>query len=107
MDQVRNEAGMEDWMFNNHVIPWGTKTMDEVLADPNVVPYHKLYTQNAINNVGKGTDWLSLVTREGSIAQHNVTITRHKSHQISPLGQLLQLQRHHCQCRFQTVFGKG
>ncbi len=73
--QVRNEAGMEDWMFNNHVIPWGTKTMEEVLADPNVVPYHKLYTQNAINNVGKGTDWLSLVTRQGSIAQHNVTIT--------------------------------
>lgn len=73
--QVRNEAAWEQWIFENNVAPWGTKTIEEAKENPVNGDYHKLYTQNAIDNVGRGTDWLSLVTREGSIAQHNVTIT--------------------------------
>ncbi|HEY9489209.1 MAG TPA: SusC/RagA family TonB-linked outer membrane protein, partial [Chryseosolibacter sp.] len=37
--------------------------------------FRKLYTQNAIDHVGKGTDWLGLVTRDGSIQQHNLSLT--------------------------------
>lgn len=73
--QVRNEAAWEQWIFENNVAPWGSKTIEEAQANPVNGDYHKLYTQNAINNVGKGTDWLSLVTRDGSIMQHNISIT--------------------------------
>jgi TonB-linked SusC/RagA family outer membrane protein len=73
--QVRNEASWEQYMFGNHVAPWGTRTLAEVQADPNIPAYHKLYTQNAINNVGRGTDWVGLVTRNGGIQQHNISIS--------------------------------
>lgn len=73
--QVRNEAGQEQWDFDNGVIPYGTKTRAEAEANPVNGLYRKLYTQNAINNVGRGTDWLSLVTRDGSTVQHNLSVT--------------------------------
>lgn len=73
--QVRNEAGQEQWDFDNNVIPYGTRTRTEAEANPVNGPYRKLYTQNAINNVGRGTDWLSLVTRDGSTMQHNISVS--------------------------------
>ena len=73
--QVRNEAGQEQWDFDNNGIPYGTRTRAEAEANPVNGPYRKLYTQNAINNVGRGTDWLALVTRNGSTAQHNLTVS--------------------------------
>lgn len=73
--QVRNEAGQEQWDFDNGVIPYGTKTRAEAEANPVNGLYRKLYTQNAINNVGRGTDWLSLVSRNGSTQQHNISVT--------------------------------
>ena len=73
--QVRNEAGQEQWDFDNNVIPYGTRTRAEAEADPVNGLYRKLYTQNAINNVGKGTDWLSLVTRDGFTMQHNISLS--------------------------------
>lgn len=72
--QVRNEQGQEQWNFDNHVAPYGTATAADVLAS-GVAPYRKLYTQNAINNVGRGTDWIKLVTRNGATMQHNVSIS--------------------------------
>ncbi|OOQ59868.1 SusC/RagA family TonB-linked outer membrane protein [Mucilaginibacter pedocola] len=72
--QVRNEAGQEQWDFDNHVIPYGTATRADVIAG-GVSPYRRLYTQNAINNVGRGTDWLALVTRNGQTMQHNVSVS--------------------------------
>lgn len=73
--QVRNEAGQEQWDFDNNVIPYGTKTRAEAEANPVNGLYRKLYTQNAINNVGRGTDWLSLVTRDGFTMQHNISLS--------------------------------
>ncbi len=73
--QVRNEAGQEQWDFDNNVYPYGTRTREEAEANPVNGLYHKLYTQNAINNVGRGTDWISLVTRDGSTAQHNLSLS--------------------------------
>ena len=72
--QVRNEAAYEQWVFDNNVTPYGNRTMAEAKANPVNGNYYKLYTQNAINNVGRGTDWLSLVTRDGSIQQHNISV---------------------------------
>lgn len=71
--KVRNEAGQEQWDFDNHVFPYGTTTVAEAIATSG--PYRKLYTQNAINNVGRGTDWLALVTRNGMTQQHNISVT--------------------------------
>jgi TonB-linked SusC/RagA family outer membrane protein len=73
--QVRNEAAYEQWLFENNVAPWGTRTLVEAQADPLNGDYHKLYTQNAINNVGAGTDWLGLVSRDGAIQQHNISVS--------------------------------
>jgi TonB-linked SusC/RagA family outer membrane protein len=73
--QVRNEAGQEQWDFDNSVIPYGTKTRAQAEANPVNGLYRKLYTQNAINNVGRGTDWFKLVTRDGATAQHNISLT--------------------------------
>ncbi|HEX7411313.1 MAG TPA: TonB-dependent receptor [Bacteroidales bacterium] len=65
--QVRNEAKWEQWLFGGQMIPWGPNEV-------NAVGFHNDYTQNAINNVGRGTDWLSLVTRDGTIKQHNISV---------------------------------
>jgi TonB-linked SusC/RagA family outer membrane protein len=73
--QVRNEAGQEQWDFDNAVIPYGTKTRAQAEANPVNGLYRKLYTQNAINNVGRGTDWFNLVTRDGATAQHNISLS--------------------------------
>jgi TonB-linked SusC/RagA family outer membrane protein len=73
--QVRNEAGQEQWDFDNGVIPYGTRTRGQAEANPVNGLYRKLYTQNAINNVGRGTDWFNLVTRDGATAQHNISLS--------------------------------
>lgn len=73
--QVRNEAAWEQWQFDNNVIPYGTKTQAEAEANPVNGPFRKLYTQNAINNVGRGTDWFDLVTRDGKTMQHNLSLS--------------------------------
>src|SRR5262249_24337657 len=64
----------EQWDFDNRVFPYGTKTRAEAEANPVNGLYRKLYTQNAINNVGRGTDWFELVTRDGSTMQHNISM---------------------------------
>ncbi|RYY60997.1 MAG: SusC/RagA family TonB-linked outer membrane protein, partial [Chitinophagaceae bacterium] len=73
--QLRNVAGQEQWDFENGVIPYGTRTREEALANPVNGLYRRLYTQNAINNVGRGTDWIDLVTRDGSTSQHNLSMS--------------------------------
>ncbi len=73
--QVRNDAAWDQWLFENNVAPYGARTLEEAQAAPVNGPYRKLYTQNAINNVGRGTDWFDLVTRDGSTAQHNISVT--------------------------------
>ncbi|MBX2924631.1 MAG: TonB-dependent receptor [Chitinophagaceae bacterium] len=73
--QVRNEAAWEQWLFENNVAPFGTKTVEEAMANPVAGDYHQRYTQNAINNVGRGTDWIDLVTRNGRTQQHNISVT--------------------------------
>ena len=71
---VRNDAGQEQWDFENQVVPYGSNSRAQIIAN-GVQPFRKLYTQNAIDNVGRGTDWFNLVTRDGYTAQHNLSIS--------------------------------
>ena len=73
--QVRNEGAWEQWNFAHNVIPHGTRTLDEAQAAPVGGDFHNRYTQNAINNVGRGTDWFKLVTRDGATQQHNISVS--------------------------------
>ena len=73
--QVRNEAANEDWNFQNRVYPYGTRTLEEAQANPVGGDFHTLYTQHAIDNVGRGTDWFGLITRDGTIQQHNLSLS--------------------------------
>ena len=73
--QVRNEAAWEQFLFENAVFPWGYKTVEEAEANPVGTRYRPRYTQNAIDNVGRGTDWISLMTRNGRTQQHNLSVS--------------------------------
>ncbi len=74
--RARNEGHYESWLFNNRVQPFGDRTLAEAEISPvGGIAYHPLYTQNEIDGIGKDTDWFSLITRTGSIQQHNLTVS--------------------------------
>ncbi|WP_456311686.1 SusC/RagA family TonB-linked outer membrane protein [Pseudomonas shirazensis] len=73
--QLRNDAAKENWDFVNKVYPYSPKTVEEANAAPaNGIPYKRLYSDEQIRNAGKGTDWLSLVTRDGIVQQNNLSL---------------------------------
>lgn len=72
---AKNKASWDLWMFDNTVVPYGTRSLEEAIASPkNGVAYQLPYTDTQISNAGKGTDWVSLITRSGYIQQHNVNV---------------------------------
>ena len=73
--QTYNEAGWENFLFQNQVAPWGTKTLEEAQANPVAGLYTPRFSQAFIDNATEGTDWLGLITRTGTTMQHNVSIT--------------------------------
>ncbi len=73
--ELRNDAAFENWAFLNRVAPYSTRTLEEAIANPvNGVAFSRYYSDEQIRNAGTGTDWLSLVTRDGSIQQHNISL---------------------------------
>ncbi|MEP6928550.1 MAG: SusC/RagA family TonB-linked outer membrane protein, partial [Flavobacterium sp.] len=73
--QLRNDAAKENWDFQNKVFPYSPKTEAEANASPvNGIPFKRFYSDEQIRNAGKGTDWLSLVTRDGMVQQHNLSL---------------------------------
>ncbi|MEQ6119617.1 TonB-dependent receptor [Reichenbachiella sp. MALMAid0571] len=73
--KLRNEAAWEQWSYINRVYPYSDKTLEEANADPvNGIPFKRFYSDAEIRNADAGTDWLSLVTRDGTIQQHNVSV---------------------------------
>lgn len=73
--QVRNDLALETYMWNNHVAPYGTKTMEEAAEAPyNGLQLTYPYTDSQIAAAGAGTDWLGLITRNGRINEHNVSL---------------------------------
>tara|TARA_R110000796_G_scaffold104102_1_gene213739 strand:- start:106072 stop:109326 length:3255 start_codon:yes stop_codon:yes gene_type:complete len=73
--QLRNDAAYENWTFQNRVYPYSDKTLEEAIANPvNGVPFTRFYSDDQIYNAGQGTNWLDLVTRDGSTQQHNLSL---------------------------------
>ena len=73
--QLRNDSSRENWEFTNRVYPYSSKTLEEANAAPvNGIPYKRLYSDDQIRNAGQGTDWLSLVTRDGMVQQNNLSL---------------------------------
>ncbi len=64
-----NRLTKEVFLFDNGITPYGN-------TDPNAVsvPYVPKFTLEQINQAGKGTDWLGLLTRRGTIQEHNLSI---------------------------------
>lgn len=71
-----NRTAQESWDEANGVIPWGTRTRAEAEADPvNGLPPQFRYTQAEIDAAGPGTNWVDLITRNGQIQQHNLSLS--------------------------------
>lgn len=71
----KNNSSWDMWLFENEVNPYGSRTLEAAMASPkNGVSYKLPYTDEEINNSGQGTDWVKLITRNGSIQQHNLSV---------------------------------
>lgn len=71
----KNATTWEQWLWDNKVAPWGNKTIAEAEANPyNGIQYNRPYTDAQIAAAGTGTDWLGLITRNGHIQEHNVSL---------------------------------
>lgn len=73
--EERNTATWDYWMFENEVFPYGNRSLEQAMTSPrNGVAYKLPYNDNQIAEAGEGTDWVNLVTRNGSIQQHSLGI---------------------------------
>lgn len=68
--QKANSFAYESWLFNNNAYPYGTKSPSDITT-----PHTPIYTDPEIKKAGKGTDWYNLITRMGSIQQHNLSVS--------------------------------
>lgn len=70
-----NTATWDLWMYENNVYPYGSRTLQEAIDSPkNGVAYKLSFTDKQIAAAGDGTNWLDLITRNGSVQQHNVSV---------------------------------
>ncbi len=65
-----NSFSYENWLFDNGCYPYGTADASSVSS-----PWKAVYSDEEIANAGAGTDWYGLITRLGSISQHNVSVS--------------------------------
>lgn len=65
-----NSFSYENWLFNNGCYPYGTNDVSAAAS-----PWTAVYTDEEIAGAGAGTDWYGLITRLGSISQHNVSVS--------------------------------
>lgn len=73
--EEKNKTTWEFWIWNNKVAPWGNRTLEEAINNPvNGLAYERPYTEEEIANAGQGTDWLGLITRNGQIQEHNLSV---------------------------------
>ncbi|KAA6333926.1 TonB-dependent receptor SusC [termite gut metagenome] len=71
----KNVASWDYWMFENDITPYGSRSLEEAMQFPkNGVQYKLPYTDSEIEKASDGTDWISLVTRDGSIEQYNLSL---------------------------------
>lgn len=72
---AKNNSSWDMWMWENAVVPYGDRSLEAAMASPkNGVAYRLPYTDTQIGSAGAGTDWVKLITRDGSIQQHNLSV---------------------------------
>lgn len=73
--EEKNKSTWEYWIWENQVAPWGNRTLEEAIAAPkNGLSYTRPYTDAQIANAGAGTDWVGLITRDGQVQEHNLSV---------------------------------
>lgn len=65
-----NKALYENWLVDNAVAPYGSNQASDISN-----PFIPRFTQGEINTAGTGTDWFKEISRNGSIQQHNLSLT--------------------------------
>jgi TonB-linked SusC/RagA family outer membrane protein len=63
-----NRMMYETYLYNQGAGPYGE-------VDPATLTYDYPFTQQEIDEAGEGTDWLDVVMRDGSIQEHNISLT--------------------------------
>jgi TonB-linked SusC/RagA family outer membrane protein len=59
----------DKYLFDNGLAPYGTN-------DPATAPaFSPLFTPDQIASAGKGTDWLGSIIRNGSVDEHNISVS--------------------------------
>jgi TonB-dependent starch-binding outer membrane protein SusC len=67
--QQHNRFMYEKWLYKNSATPYGTENPDSLTG------YTAPFTQQEIDEAGTGTDWLGEIMRDGSIQEHNISVT--------------------------------
>lgn len=68
--EVANDVLYEKWMVENGVAPFGPRLESEIPSK-----FIPRYSRQQIESIGKGTDWMDLIMRNGFTHQHNVTLS--------------------------------
>jgi TonB-linked SusC/RagA family outer membrane protein len=77
----KNTASWDFWMFENEVVPYGNRSLEDAMTLPkNGVKYKLPYSDTEIENAGEGTDWIALITRLGTVQQHNLNVQGGNTH---------------------------
>lgn len=71
----KNHSTWEQWVYDNRVTPWGPRSLEEAIKSPvNGLKYIIPYSEEEILAAGEGTKWLDLITRNGQIDEHNLSL---------------------------------
>lgn len=75
MDE-KNKSSWDYWLWENEVDPYGSRSLKDAINSPrNGVGFQLPYTDTEIENAPvEGTNWIDLVTRDGKIQQHNLSV---------------------------------
>ncbi len=68
-----NQLTLDKYLFDNKMAPFGSTAVN--LANYYCSPTIKPFTEAEISSAGPGTDWLSHVLRNGSVDNHNISIS--------------------------------
>ncbi|MBC7830343.1 MAG: SusC/RagA family TonB-linked outer membrane protein [Chitinophagaceae bacterium] len=80
---VKNMKYLEPLTASEYLTYYNQLTLDKYLLDKKMAPFGPnapggfvpRYNQSDIRNAGEGTDWLSLVLRDGAIDNHNLSVS--------------------------------
>ncbi|MDB5136526.1 MAG: TonB-dependent receptor plug, partial [Mucilaginibacter sp.] len=65
----QDRLSKDRYLYDNNLAPYGNA------APGSVLPFTPMFSQAQINAAGKGTDWLGLALRNGSIDEQNISVS--------------------------------